>query len=67
MKTRYYKFNTGDGAVRRTGAFVDYLDSDGNWVEYRDLFRMFVGGDTDFYEITEEEAEQLVRKKMKKQ
>lgn len=61
METRYYKFDTGGGGMRRTGAFVEYLDQDGNWVENRDLFRIFVGGDTDFDEITEEEAEELVR------
>lgn len=66
MKTRYYRFNTGDGAVRRTGAFVEYLDQNGNWIENRDLFRMFVGGDTDFYEISEDEAQALVEKRKNK-
>ena len=63
MKTRYYRFTTGDGVVKRTGAFVYYLDQDGNWIEHRDLFRMFVGGDADFYEITEEEAQAIVYKR----
>ena len=66
MKTRYYRFNTGDGVVRRTGAFVEYLDQNGNWIENRDLFRMFVGGDTDFHEITEEEAQMFVDKRKSK-
>ena len=66
MKTRYYRVNPGDGAVRRTGAFVEYLDQNGNWIENRDLFRMFVGGDTDFYEITEDEAQALVEKRKNK-
>lgn len=62
-KTRYYKFKTGNGAVRRTGPIIEYLDQNGNWVINGELIRMFVGGDTDFYEISEEEAEQLAIKK----
>ena len=66
MKTRYYRFTTGSGVVKRTGAFVYYLDKDGNWIKNSDLFRMFVGGDTDYYEISEEEAEQLVKNRKNK-
>ncbi len=66
VKTRYFKFNTGDGAVRRTGAIVEYLDQSGNWIVNGELIRMFVGGDTDFYEITEEEANKLVEKRKRR-
>ncbi len=66
METRYYKFDIGDGAMRRTGAKVEYLDKNGNWIENRDLFRKFVGGDTDFDEITEEQANQLVEKRKRR-
>ena len=59
-KIRYYKFDIGDGAMRRIGARVDYLDSNGEWVEDRSLIRKFIGGDTDFDEITEEEAQKIV-------
>lgn len=59
FKTRYYKFNVGDGGMRRTGPIFEYLDSNGNWVEDRNLIRKFIGGDTDFDEITEEEANRL--------
>ena len=45
--------------MRRTGVIVEYLDKNGNWVENSELFRVFVGGDTDYVEISEEEAEQL--------
>lgn len=60
-KTRYYKFDIGNGAMRRTGSIVEYLDSSGNWVEDRKLLRKFIGGDTDFDEISMEEAEELVK------
>lgn len=60
-KTRFYKFDIGDGAMRRTGAKIEYLDKNGEWVEDRSLIRKFIGGDTDFDEITEEEAEIIVR------
>ena len=66
VKTRYFKFNTGDGAVRRTGAIVEYLDQSGNWIVNGELIRMFVGGDTDFYEITEKEANKLVEKRKRR-
>lgn len=59
METKYYKFNIGDGGMRRTGHTFEYLDIYGNWVEDPTLIRKFVGGDTNFYEISEEEAEQL--------
>lgn len=65
VKTRFFKFNTGDGAVRRTGAIVEYLDQSGNWIVNGGLIRMFVGGDTDFYEITEE-ANKLVEKRKRR-
>ena len=64
--TRYYRFYTGDGAVRRTGAKVEYIDQHGNWVEDRALFSMFVGGDSDYYEISKEEADQLAEKRKRK-
>lgn len=59
-KIRYYKFDIGDGAMRRIGARVDYLDSNGEWIEDRSLIRKFIGGDTDFDEITEEEVQKIV-------
>ncbi len=65
-ETRYYRFYTGDGAVRRNGAKVEYIDQHGNWVEDRALFSMFVGGDSDYYEISKEEANQLAEKRKRK-
>ena len=65
-ETRYYRFYTGDGAVRRTGAKVEYIDQHGNWVEDRALFSMFVGGDSDYYEISREEAEYLAENRKRK-
>ncbi len=65
-KTRYYKFDIGDGAMKRVGAIVEYLDEAGNWVEDRSLIRKFIGGDTDFNEITEEEASILVEARKSK-
>ena len=59
-KIRYYKFEIGDGAMKRVGAILEYLDQEGNWVEDRNLIRKFVGGDTDFSEITEEEVNCLI-------
>ena len=67
-KSRFYKYDIGDGAMRRTGTKIEYLDSNGEWVEDRSLIRKFIGGDTDFNEITLEEAEVIVsnRKNAKK-
>lgn len=67
VKTRYYKFDIGNGAMRRTGATVEYLDEKGNWIEDRKLIRKFIGGDTDFEEISEEKAEQLVKNRKKRE
>ena len=66
METKYYKFDIGDGAMRRAGSKIEYLDQNGNWVEDARLIRKFIGGDTDFDEITEEEAEQLVKNRKNK-
>ena len=65
-EVKYYKFDIGDGAMRRRGCLVDYLDENGNWVENRELFRTFVGGDADFDEISYEEAERLIEVLRKK-
>lgn len=62
-KIKYYKFDTGDGAMRRIGARVEYINSSGEWVEDRSLIRKFIGGDTDFEEITEEEAQKIAYKR----
>jgi|GEM_PF-2066272 len=62
-KTKYYKFDIGNGAMKRTGSSVEYLDENGNWVEDRSLLRKFIGGDTDFDEISCEEVEKLIRVK----
>lgn len=63
---RYYKFDVGDGLMRRSGAVIEYLDKDGNWIEDRNLIRKFVGGDTDFDEVTFEKAQQIIKKRCKK-
>lgn len=63
-KIRYYKFDIGDGLMRRTGTKVEYLDTTGKWIEDRNLIRKFIGGDTDFDEITEEEAKVIVQNRM---
>jgi hypothetical protein len=64
-ETRYYKFDIGDGLMRRTGAKIEYLDERGIWVENRDLIRKFVGGDTDFDEISFEEALKIIERSRK--
>lgn len=66
-KIRYYKFDIGDGAMMRIGARVYYLDSNGEWIEDRSLIRKFIGGDTDFDEITEEEAQSIVNNRKNKE
>ena len=51
--------------MRRTGAKIEYLDERGIWVENRDLIRKFVGGDTDFDEISFEEALKIIERSRK--
>lgn len=63
-KIRYYKFDIGDGLMRRTGAKIEYLDTTGKWIEDRNLIRKFIGGDTDFDKVTEEEAKLIVQNRM---
>ncbi len=65
-ETKYYKFDIGDGLMRRTGVITEYLDKDGNWIEDRNLFRKFVGGDTDFDEVPYEDALKIIEKRCKK-
>ncbi|RKM63053.1 hypothetical protein D6856_02740 [Butyrivibrio sp. XB500-5] len=56
----YYKFDIGDGGMRKKGNIVEYIDKNGEWVEDIELLRMFIGLDGGFKEITEKEAEILV-------
>lgn len=65
-KVRYYKFDVGGGGMRVTEHTYEYLDHYGNWVEDSTLIRKFVGGDCDFDEITEAEAQKLVENKKNK-
>ena len=65
--TKYYKFDIGDGIMRRNGVHVDHLDSRGEWIEDRELIRKFIGGDTDFEKITEKEVLELINKRKKNQ
>lgn len=61
IQHKYYRFNSGNGGLRKTGFKVEYLDMNGDWIENPDLLRKFVNKDTDIHEITEEEALELVR------
>lgn len=65
-RTRYYKFDIGNGLMRRTGITIEYLDRNGNWIEDRNLIRKFVGGDTDFDEISFEQAQRIIDERCKK-
>ena len=60
---KYYKFHNSDAVARREKATVELLSNTGEWVEERRLLRKFIGGDCDFDEITEEEAEAIVKKR----
>ena len=60
---RYYKFERGDGAIRRDGATFEYLDKNGDWKEDFSIMHKFIGGDCDFDGISEEEAEAIVIKR----
>lgn len=66
-KYTYYKFDIGNGAMRKKGCVVEYIDKKGNWVENVELLRKFIGLDTGFYEITEAEAEAIVQRKKNKE
>ena len=58
-KYRYYKFTIGNGVMRRKGARVELLGKNGEWEEKRDLLTKFIGGDSDFDEITEAQAQEI--------
>ncbi|WP_022766708.1 hypothetical protein [Butyrivibrio sp. XPD2006] len=66
-KYTYYKFDIGNGAMRKKGCVVEYIDKNGNWVENIELLRNFIGLDTGFYEITEAEAEAIVQSRKNKE
>lgn len=62
-KTKYYKFDIGSGLMRKTGPKLESLGKDGEWFENHRLLRKFFGGDMDFEEIPEEEAEGIAEKR----
>jgi len=62
--TRYYKRHAG-GLVKQKGYYMAYLDKNGQWIEEGKFINMFVGGDCNYDEITEEEAQKLIKEKLK--
>lgn len=65
-KTIYYKLD-GGGFLRRTGLTVEYLSQDGKWIQNQNLVSKFLGGDSDYEEISYEEAlEAQESRKLKK-
>lgn len=63
---KYYKFDDSDAVAKRESAYVYLLDDAGNWVEKPSLLRKFIGGDCDYEEISEKEAELIVQQRKAK-
>ncbi len=50
---RYYKFAIGDGVIRRNDTRIELLDTNGEWIEKRELISKLVGGLLAYEEIPE--------------
>lgn len=56
FKVRYYMSNNGRAFYKFEDAYIAYLDPKGNWIERSELITKFVGGDSNFGEISAEKA-----------
>ena len=59
-ETRYYRFESGNVILRRTGDRVEKFGKDGVWIYKPHLMSRFLNGEEGLIEITEEEAKKFV-------
>lgn len=59
-ETRYYRFESGDVILRKTGNRVEKFGRDGVWTYRPSLISRFMNGEEGLVEITEQEAERLI-------
>lgn len=62
-KTRYYRFDTGNALLRRTGDRVEKLDRDGVWTYKPYLISYFMGGSEGLEEVSEQEARRILEER----
>lgn len=64
-ETRYYRFDSGDVILRRTGDRVEKFGRDGVWVYRPHLISRFANGEEGLEEISEKEAMRLVAERQR--
>ena len=63
-RERYYAYDNPDGGVSRIAKFVGiepYAYENGEWVRMSGLIKILFDATTDFYEISKDEAERLIK------
>ncbi len=65
-KTRYYRFESGNVILRRTGDRVEKFGRDGVWIYQPSLLSRFMNGEEGLVEITEQEAMRFVAEHQRK-
>ena len=64
-KTRYYRFESGNVILRRTGDKVEKFGKDGVWIYKPHLMSRFLNGEEGLVEISEKEAKAIVKARHK--
>lgn len=62
-ETRYYRFESGNVILRRTGDRVEKFGKAGSWVYKPYLMSYFMNGEEGLQEISEQEARRIVEER----
>ena len=65
-ETRYYRFESGNVILRRTGSRVEKFGRDGVWTYQPSLLSRFMNGMEGLEEISEEEADRFVSERKRR-
>ena len=61
-ETKYYRFDTGEVIVRRTGDLIEKMGKNNIWEPAPHLRYRFMSGNMSLTEISKEEAEALIER-----
>ncbi len=63
---KFFKIETNGVAKLEDNALVYSLDGNGNWVRNQNLYSMFVDSMYDYWPISEDEVNEIIKKRKRK-